>query len=148
MLGWYSGGLGTYFGLFDGHGGVQCADYVQRNLHKCIHGVLTNKVTPTTPPAGGNVRNAILEGFAEVDARYLNVARRQSNNAGSTALVRLYLSRCFSQSIQASDITSITLLRAQEPRCSSSSFHDEFSDSTLCALSSVSPACAIFVILE
>jgi hypothetical protein len=39
-------GLGAYFGLFDGHGGAQCADYAQKHLHRRIE----HAWVPSTPP--------------------------------------------------------------------------------------------------
>ncbi|KAK3256622.1 hypothetical protein CYMTET_34239, partial [Cymbomonas tetramitiformis] len=86
-------GLGAYFGVFDGHGGVQCADFVAKNLHRRIVGALRGgrEAAPDAgPPTQAEVENALEDGFIQLDKNFLQIASRQLINAGSTAVVALY----------------------------------------------------------
>jgi len=81
-------GVGAYFGLFDGHGGTQCVDFAQKNLHKRITGALfTNKQAAGGAVSESVLNQAIVDGFSETDSNFLQQARRQDNKSGSTALV-------------------------------------------------------------
>ena len=52
----------TVFGIYDGHGGVQCADYLKQNLHERIIG------QPTFPV---DVFNSIKLGAKQIDEEFL-----------------------------------------------------------------------------
>ena len=96
------GRLGTYFGLFDGHGGELCVDFVHKQLHTAIQHELDARAGALggPPPAGAagvlppvgpafaqGAEAAIVAAFRALDARYLALARRKFARGGTTALL-------------------------------------------------------------
>ena len=95
------GRLGTYFGLFDGHGGELCVDFVHKQLHTAIQHELDARAGALGgPPAGAAgvlppvgrafaqaAEAAIVAAFRALDARYLALARRKFARGGTTALL-------------------------------------------------------------
>lgn len=87
-----------YFGVFDGHGGPQCSEFLRKKLHT---GLLNHiRQAPRPRRIGKDVEsfvalqtslatNAIMDTFKRVDAEFMDTARRQSWNEGSTALTVL-----------------------------------------------------------
>eukprot|EP00042_Codosiga_hollandica_P025599 m.115477 g.115477 ORF g.115477 m.115477 type:complete len:433 (+) comp51918_c0_seq2:175-1473(+) len=65
----------SYFGVFDGHGGVDAAKFVEAQLH---HTVITHPAFQHSP------KTALYEGFLETDKAYLVKADRESLNSGAT----------------------------------------------------------------
>ena len=74
----------SYFGIFDGHGGSQCADFLKDNLH---HFVLDNLNFPADP------EKALEEGCIQAEEEFLKMCLKQTNveKSGSCALVMLFV---------------------------------------------------------
>ena len=76
----------SYFGVFDGHGGNKCAEYLRDNLLKLI---IENKNFPT------NMNLSIQEAFQKADEEFLkNIATKNGqilDCSGSCALVLLLI---------------------------------------------------------
>lgn len=53
----------SFFGVYDGHGGVACADFLRDNLHKYVVG---NSNFPWNPKA------ALIGGFEEAERTFIN----------------------------------------------------------------------------
>lgn len=53
-----------FFGVFDGHGGAACADYLRDNLHNFV---VQNDKFPMDP------EQAIKEGFRECERSFLQL---------------------------------------------------------------------------
>ena len=58
----------TVLGIYDGHGGVQCADYLKQNLHERIIG------QPTFP---SDIFTAIKLGCKQIDEEFLQIMERE-----------------------------------------------------------------------
>ena len=64
-----------FFGVFDGHGGAACADYLRDNLHNYV---VQNENFPQYP------QEAIVGGFKECERSFINlveVAQTRAQNA-------------------------------------------------------------------
>ena len=76
-----------YVGVFDGHGGAQCASYVARNLHckiaKNLEAVTCESLLDPQAPA------AVSKSFQEVEEEYTKVANANNDTSGSCAAVAL-----------------------------------------------------------
>nr|CCA21091.1 protein phosphatase 2C putative [Albugo laibachii Nc14] len=68
-----SGELVAYFGLYDGHGGAQVCDYLERNLHRIIFDQIATS---------GHITEAIIKGYASTD----DTIFQQEVEHGSTAV--------------------------------------------------------------
>lgn len=83
------GKLGTMFGVFDGHGGVQAAEYsckhLPRNVLRCYQQREGRKDTVDVR----KLISAMDESFPLTDRELLEVARRKKYNDGTTALLLL-----------------------------------------------------------
>lgn len=55
----------NYFGLYDGHGGQKCVDFIKNNLHKII---FQSKYFPY------DIKKALLEGCYKADNLFLEQA--------------------------------------------------------------------------
>jgi len=70
------------FGVFDGHGGSKCAEYLKENLHNNVI------LQPEFP---SNIVDAIKKGCTKTEQDFLNYAYqgpgKQHNKAGSCAIV-------------------------------------------------------------
>lgn len=79
-----------FFGVFDGHGGHGCSEFLRQNLHRYV---LTNASFPTNP------KQAILNGFKKAEETFLELVRTKSNfenhsiydSSGSWANVALFV---------------------------------------------------------
>jgi len=77
----------SYFGIFDGHGGTACADFLRDNLHQMI---VKNSSFPSDPAA------ALKKGFAEAEAKFLEIAQESNfDRSGSCAIVVLIVGKYF-----------------------------------------------------
>jgi protein phosphatase 1L len=65
------------FGVFDGHGGAQAAEYVQQNLFRNLK---------THPKFISDTKLAIVDAYQQTDSEFLKVENNQHRDAGSTAL--------------------------------------------------------------
>ena len=75
----------SYFGIYDGHGGHQCADFLRDNLH---HYVINEKSFPENP------KEAIVNGFAKAEKAFMDKIYDPKTNtlndkSGSCAIVVL-----------------------------------------------------------
>jgi protein phosphatase 2C family protein 2/3 len=72
----------SFFGVFDGHGGDDCANFLRDNLHKYVS---QNYWFPEEP------RKALEEGFKQCEEAYLHRCQQQEEleTAGSCAIVIL-----------------------------------------------------------
>jgi protein phosphatase 2C family protein 2/3 len=61
----------SFFGIFDGHGGSLCADYLRDNLH---HFIVRDENFPKNP------RVAIKRGFEEAEKCFLEYAQCVNSN--------------------------------------------------------------------
>lgn len=81
----------SFFGVYDGHGGNKCAEFLRNNLHQyvnkqshvvevnnlCALKVIRSQFFPWNP------QEALREAFEEVDATYLDIAEKDLNEAGN-----------------------------------------------------------------
>ncbi|XP_039133464.1 probable protein phosphatase 2C 11 [Dioscorea cayenensis subsp. rotundata] len=70
------GQMVAFFGVFDGHGGSQVAEYLKSNLFKNVS---------NHPDFVKDTKSAIVEVFKQTDIDYLNEDKGQLKDAGSTA---------------------------------------------------------------
>ncbi|KAM7253317.1 hypothetical protein ACFE04_025935 [Oxalis oulophora] len=70
------GQMVAFFGVFDGHGGYQTAEYLKNNLFKNL---------TSHPEFITDTKKAIVEVFKQTDVDYLNEETGQQKDAGSTA---------------------------------------------------------------
>ena len=68
----------SYFGLYDGHGGKECANFLRDNLHKYI---IASDYFPKDPTI------AILEGFEQCENDFTEYAIKNKKKCGSCAIV-------------------------------------------------------------
>lgn len=71
-----------FFGVYDGHGGTQCAEYLRDHLHGFI---LSN------PELKANPQKAIVDGIVEADTAFLALSERETNESGSVCAVALII---------------------------------------------------------
>lgn len=79
--------MASYFGVYDGHGGQACAEYVVKHMHNHIRQSMQRLATRGWED--DNICAAITEGFHKTDAEFLKLAKRKKMSSGSTALVCL-----------------------------------------------------------
>lgn len=65
------------FGVFDGHGGAEAAEYVQQNLFRNLK---------THPKFISDTKLAIADAYQQTDSEFLKVENNEHREAGSTAL--------------------------------------------------------------
>ena len=91
MIGEFAGAGTQFFGVYDGHGGREVADYLANNLHR----VLSTKLRGINPQNKSTqngkyvdeVSKAIIEAFSEVDT----YTSHRWMNCGSTAAIVIIL---------------------------------------------------------
>lgn len=77
----------SFYGLFDGHSGKFCADYLKENLHSSI---LNENNFPH------RLKQAITNAFEQTDADFLRISEEENDLSGSSALISLIIgNRCF-----------------------------------------------------
>lgn len=77
----------SFFGIYDGHAGSSCADFLRDNLHKYI---INDSNFPDNP------QKAILNGFLTSERVFLEYSLNSGNKSGSCALIILILeNKCF-----------------------------------------------------
>jgi len=75
----------SFFGVYDGHGGPACADYLRDNLHQFV---IAEAAFPSSP------REALKQGFANAERQFLEAISSRSRSSvsersGSCAIVAL-----------------------------------------------------------
>ena len=63
----------SFFGVYDGHGGSACAEFLRDNLH---HFVIKEESFPWDP------QEAIRQGFEKAEARFLEMCQATDENTG------------------------------------------------------------------
>jgi len=105
------GKLGTAFGIFDGHGGVQSAEYAGKHLPNNVarcHQQRSGTTKRDSAVDSKRVLAAMEEAFPLTDRELLNYARRKGFNDGTTALLML---------IAGTDVENLTLFTAHVGDC-------------------------------
>src|SRR5574343_1877656 len=81
----------AFFGVFDGHGGYSCADFLRDNLHQFI---VRDNEFPDNP------RQAIINGFRNAETYFLEAVEKYSggnmsmlDKSGSCAVTSLFVGR-------------------------------------------------------
>lgn len=75
----------SFFGVFDGHGGAACADYLRDNLHQFVI---------KEPSFPSNPEEAIIKGFESAERVFLETAKNKQGGperSGSCAIVLLII---------------------------------------------------------
>lgn len=79
----------AFFGIFDGHGGYSCADFLRDNLHQFI---IRDSEFPDNP------KQAIINGFKNAEIYFLEAVEKFSNGnislldkSGSCAITCLFV---------------------------------------------------------
>lgn len=81
----------AFFGVFDGHGGYSCADFLRDNLHQFII---------RDPEFPDNPKQAIVNGFKNAESYFLEAVEKFSNGninmldkSGSCAITSLFVGK-------------------------------------------------------
>lgn len=72
----------SFFGLYDGHSGTACANYLKEHLH---NNILVEKEFPS------HVKQAIYQGFIKTDQMFLSQAEEKGDMSGSCALIAIII---------------------------------------------------------
>jgi protein phosphatase PTC2/3 len=72
----------SFFGLYDGHFGKSCANFLKENLHQYIF---------NNPNFPFKLKIAIQESFQEADDNFLKIAQEKGDMSGSCAIVILVI---------------------------------------------------------
>ena len=82
----------SFLGIYDGHGGSRCCDFLRDHLH---HYIIKNKYFPKDP------EKALLTAFERAERHFISqIALKENNKSGSCALVLLivdniaYIANC------------------------------------------------------
>jgi protein phosphatase 2C family protein 2/3 len=77
----------SFFGLYDGHGGKTCSNFLRDNLHSFI---IQDNNFPSNP------EQAILNGFQKAENQFIDFAFKKGDKSGSCAVVVLIIGKkCF-----------------------------------------------------
>lgn len=80
----------AYFSLFDGHGGISCAQYLREHLHTCLRDKLASSPSLLFD-IKRSVKEALIATFQACDEDYRRTEVELAPTVGSTALVCLVL---------------------------------------------------------
>ena len=80
------GGFGRWFGVYDGHCGSECSDYLTANLHSQTYQAWTAEPAVGTA-ALKRVEEALAAGFTRTERGFHELAKRRKLRDGSTACV-------------------------------------------------------------
>ena len=72
----------SFFGIYDGHGGNLCCNYLRDNLH---HLIIKNEYFPNEP------EKALLKGFEMAEKNFIEIAKKEEDTSGSCALICLLI---------------------------------------------------------
>jgi serine/threonine protein phosphatase PrpC len=87
-----------YFGVFDGHGGPQCSEFLRKKLHAALLNHIRQAPRPRRPGRDSDsfialqtalVSAAMNDTFKRIDSEFIEAAKRGSWGDGSTALAVL-----------------------------------------------------------
>ena len=77
----------SFYGIYDGHGGKLCANFLKENLHKFI---FMHESFPSRP------KDALFQGFLKAECEFLKLSQAKSDRSGSCALVVLVIGdKCY-----------------------------------------------------
>lgn len=81
----------SFFGIYDGHGGATCADFLRENLHNYVKNKIHYKKVFSNKNFPHNIEQAILNGFAKAEADFVNnyatnIKGDITDNSGSCAI--------------------------------------------------------------
>lgn len=74
----------SFFGLYDGHGGKACSNFLRDNLH---HYIINDPYFPENP------KQAITRGFAKAEMEFIRMAKDIGEKSGSCAIVTLIVGK-------------------------------------------------------
>ena len=72
----------SFFGIYDGHGGSLCCNYLRDNLH---HLIIKNEYFPNEP------EKALLKGFELAEKNFIEISNKEEDTSGSCALICLLI---------------------------------------------------------
>jgi serine/threonine protein phosphatase PrpC len=83
----------TYYAVFDGHGGAECALYLKAHLHHNLIAELSDEISGLKESEDINecLSNAITKAFEECDREFREAHKDTANTCGATAVVVLIL---------------------------------------------------------
>jgi len=89
--------LGFLAGVFDGHGGTRCVDYVSQRFPVVLHALYTSMASQlrrgmaslTATEEEALIGRAVCEAYTTTDAEFMHLARREGLRDGSTGLTVL-----------------------------------------------------------
>lgn len=83
----------TYYAVFDGHGGAECALYLKQHLHECLREEFLDEVEGLKESQDLNetLANCITKAFEVCDQGYKKAHPEHANTCGATAVVTLIL---------------------------------------------------------
>ncbi|CAG9318444.1 unnamed protein product [Blepharisma stoltei] len=77
----------SFYGIYDGHGGCRCADFLKDNLHNFV---IRDPHFPKNPT------EALINGFKTAEREFLHLAQQNNDKSGSCATVCLVVNtKCF-----------------------------------------------------
>lgn len=77
----------SFFGIYDGHGGKMCSNFLKDNLHRLI---FENEHFPSRP------KESLFRGFLKAEEDFLNLAAKKNDTSGSCAVVIMILGdKCY-----------------------------------------------------
>lgn len=111
--------FGKWFGVYDGHGGVEASDHVAANLYRNILDCWKNAGRPQGLQRLEALAKTVTDGFARTEAAFIQIAARKKLHAGSTAICVLVHGReppkppgPLGHSSSAADAGALTLMTA------------------------------------
>lgn len=82
----------TYYAIFDGHGGEECAEFLRDNYHYYLRKELLTEIEKSE---SGNVNEAVHNAFINTsrltDNKFLEVYKDRANKWGATAVICLII---------------------------------------------------------
>jgi protein phosphatase PTC2/3 len=74
----------SFFGLYDGHGGKNCSNFLRDNLHLYI----TQDINFPSDP-----QKAIIKGFQKAESTFIDIAIKKKDKSGSCAVIVLVVGK-------------------------------------------------------
>lgn len=76
----------SFYGVFDGHGGVNCPNFTAQKLPDLVYDEFKKQGRTRKKLARAEIMSAIIKGFRNLDAQYVETATANSWNDGTTAV--------------------------------------------------------------